>query len=87
LALYLSMYKEVLKSVAVIHSFNVTHYDIKCDNVLIDTQKTIGGPQEEKMLLTIGDFGECQIFLSDKDELNTRSRGTEVIMSPEMMTL
>ena len=35
----------------------------------------------------MGDFGECLIFLSDKDELNTRSRGTEVIMSPEMMTL
>ena len=33
----LSMYKEVLKSVSVIHSFNVTHYDIKCDNVMIDT--------------------------------------------------
>ncbi len=36
LSLYLSIYKEVLKAFKVIQSHNVTHYDIKCDNILID---------------------------------------------------
>ena len=33
--LYVSIYNKVLKSLRTIHSHNVTHYDIKCDNVLI----------------------------------------------------
>ncbi len=36
LSLYLSIYKEFLKSLSIIHSHNVTHYDIKCDNVFLD---------------------------------------------------
>ena len=36
LSLYLSIYREILKCLKAIHSKNVTHYDIKCDNVLID---------------------------------------------------
>ena len=36
LSLYLSIYKEFLKSLMTVHSHNVTHYDIKCDNVLLD---------------------------------------------------
>ena len=36
LSLYLSIYREVLKCCKIIHSHNVTHYDIKCDNILID---------------------------------------------------
>jgi len=47
LSLYLSIYREVLKCFSIIHSHNVTHYDIKCDNVLIDfkgnTQANLGG--------------------------------------------
>ena len=36
LSLYLSIYKEFLKSLAKIHQHNITHYDIKCDNVFLD---------------------------------------------------
>ena len=36
MSLYLSIYKEVLKAFQVIKSHKVTHYDIKCDNILID---------------------------------------------------
>ena len=35
LGLYVSIYNKVLKALKTIHSHNVTHYDIKCDNVLI----------------------------------------------------
>lgn len=40
LSLYLSIYREVLKAFKVIQSHNVTHYDIKCDNILIDFKST-----------------------------------------------
>ena len=36
LSQYLSIYREVLKAFKIIQSHNVTHYDIKCDNILID---------------------------------------------------
>lgn len=36
LSLYLSIYREILKCFKKIHSHNVTHYDIKGDNILID---------------------------------------------------
>jgi len=35
LGLYVSIYNKVLRSLKTIHSHNVTHYDLKCDNVLI----------------------------------------------------
>ena len=47
LSLYLSIYREVLKCCKIIHSHSVTHYDIKCDNILIDfktTEKAAVGP-------------------------------------------
>lgn len=35
LSLYVSIFHQVLKSLRTIHSHNVTHYDLKCDNILI----------------------------------------------------
>ena len=34
--------------------------------------------------IRVADFGECKIFLNEKDEYCTRSRGNDVIKSPEM---
>jgi serine/threonine protein kinase len=98
LSLYLSIYKEFLKSLMTIHSHNVTHYDIKCDNVFLDfnsdTQSHSLSSQffgadgdEERFRLTIGDFGECKVFSSEKDEFCTRNRGTDYCKSPEMLQL
>lgn len=76
--MYLSIYKEFLKSIQIIHSHNVTHYDIKCDNVLIDLGTTSNLNQkgaatlaqdEERLKLAIADFGECKIFSDERDEL------------------
>ena len=48
-----------------IHSHNVTHYDLKCDNVLISFDQEDMDPcymTEDDFEITIGDFGECKIF-------------------------
>lgn len=42
LSLYLSIYREILRSFKAIHQRNVTHYDIKCDNILIDFKGGVG---------------------------------------------
>lgn len=73
----LSLYREVLQAVHMLHGNNVTHYDIKADNILLD----------EKGSVVLADFGECKMFTSEEDEYCTRSRGTEYIKSPEMLTL
>jgi len=81
LPVYLSMYREFLKGLQTIHGHNVTHYDIKCDNVFLDETEGSG------FRLAIGDFGECKIFTNDKDELCQRNRGTDFCKSPEMLQL
>ena len=43
----------------------MTHYDIKCDNILIDFK----GSDSEKFSITVGDFGECHMYCDEgKDE-------------------
>jgi serine/threonine protein kinase len=109
LPVYLNIFKEVLKAVNTIHAYKTTHYDLKCDNVVIDlgqnqnvTSSNISSkegnnfsqsysehhPLEQDFSLLsvkIADFGECKMFLSEKDEYCVRSRGTNVIKSPEML--
>ena len=76
----------------------MTHYDIKCDNILISfkgvDEDCEGVPNvdlrnltEDDFEITIGDFGECKIFSNDKDEFCVRNRGTDSIKSPEMLNL
>jgi len=85
LSLYLSIYKSILKAMTTIHSHNVTHYDIKCDNILLDFDSS--SPDGTGIVITVGDFGECKMYTSEKDEFDEKNRGTEVIMSPEMLML
>ena len=76
----LTVYREILKAVQTIHRHNVTHYDLKCDNILFED------PIEDYKI-TIGDFGECRMFVNADDELCLRNKGTEPIKSPEMLAL
>lgn len=76
----LTIYKEVLKAMQIIHNHNVSHYDIKCDNVLLDD------PIEDCQV-TIGDFGESRMFVNSEDEVCMRNKGTEYIKSPEMLLI
>jgi len=109
LSLYLSIYKEVLKAFKIIQSHNVTHYDIKCDNILIDFKNSNDGLaptgsnhnqlglhetafdskqiSQDDFTITVGDFGTCHMYFSDKDEFLVSDRGTPNIKSPEMIEL
>ena len=69
LSLYLSLYKDILIAVELLHSNNVTHYDIKADNVFLDvadSEKRTGS--ESNLKIALGDLGECKMFISDEDE-------------------
>lgn len=44
LKLYASIYLKVLKCIKTIHSSNITHYDIKCDNVLLSFKDNVNLP-------------------------------------------
>ena len=85
----LAIFREVLATVAMLHAHRVTHYDLKCDNVLL--VETTGRGKESSSAkapaVTIADFGESHMFVSEKDEFFTTSKGTINIQSPEMVTL
>ena len=72
---YLTIFREILYKLKKIHNLNTTHYDLKCDNIVLN----------EDFSIRICDFGECRIFLNEIDEHCLRSKGTDVIKSPEML--
>jgi len=51
-----------LKAIAMLHSHNITHYDLKCDNVLLDykTNNNMKWNSESDIRVVLGDFGECK---------------------------
>jgi len=59
---YLTIYKDVLKATAMLHSHNITHYDLKSDNVLLDykTNNNMKWNSESDIRVVLGDFGECK---------------------------
>ena len=63
LPLYLKIFMKILISIKCLHSNNITHYDIKCDNILIDFPDVI--PADSTLLdvpfnIALADFGECK---------------------------
>jgi serine/threonine protein kinase len=90
LPLYLRIFMKILAAVQCLHSNNITHYDLKCDNVLIDSPAVITSQHNLEELpfeIALADFGECKIFLNEDEELDLQNRGTEYIKSPEMLGL
>ena len=78
----LRVFKDVLDIVLLLHGQSVTHYDLKADNLLL-----LLNPDRTPSHVAVGDFGECRIFSHPHTELDMKSRGTECIKSPEMLTL
>jgi serine/threonine protein kinase len=79
------VYLKVLKGIKTIHQANVTHYDIKCDNVMLTLRKPAQDATEADIDIAIGDFGTANLFFDEKDEFCPRVLGTECIKSPEML--
>lgn len=85
LKLYASIYLKVLKGLKTIHQSNITHYDLKCDNVMLTLRKPANEATEADIDIAIGDFGTANLFFDEKDEFCRRNLGTDCIKSPEML--
>ena len=70
----LEIFGRILSGVKRMHERGVVHYDLKGDNILIDSGRVF-----------IADFGEARILEGDSPCM--QNRGTECIKSPEMLAL
>ena len=82
-----SVFWQILKAVEFMHNkANIVHYDLKLDNILIDTGNfTIETHPFFIPRIAVGDFGEARIVY--QDDFCTKNRGTECIKSPEMISI
>ncbi|XP_073392091.1 uncharacterized protein [Physcomitrium patens] len=101
LPLYLEIYGAVLQAVKALEVQNIVHYDLKCDNFLLEPLETIQSneefwqpqwpPQDATCAIpfrvSIADFGQSKASFVQGGECTTRNRGTECVKSPEMLKL
>ncbi|OHT14031.1 CAMK family protein kinase [Tritrichomonas foetus] len=73
----LRIFKEFLNCATILTDHKINHFDIKCDNVMLDCD---GMP-------ALGDFGESMLYNSEKNCYTLLNRGTEWIKSPEMLSI
>ncbi|CAK0899126.1 unnamed protein product [Prorocentrum cordatum] len=86
-----AVYWQILKAVEVLHSHGIVHYDLKCDNVMVDVggttgQSQFGDGEVEVPTVALADFGESRVMAVD-DDLDVKNRGTEIVKPPEMLEL
>ncbi|KAL2623593.1 hypothetical protein R1flu_003798 [Riccia fluitans] len=101
LPLYLEVYSAVIQAVKVLAAENVVHYDLKCDNILLEP---VDPPHPESEFWTpvwppldtsnplpfrvcVADFGQSKASSYIGGECTVRNRGTEYVKSPEMLKL
>jgi len=65
LSVYLNIFRDILKTLEIIHEKFTTHYDLKCDNVVIEGQSyaeglEIGERGSNEICVKIADFGEAK---------------------------
>ncbi|KAG0621861.1 hypothetical protein M758_3G053500 [Ceratodon purpureus] len=101
LPLYLAVYSAVLQAVKALEVQNVVHYDLKCDNVLLEplvctlSEEDFWHPQWPPLdrdcpipfRVSITDFGQSKASFVEGGECTARNRGTECVKSPEMLKL
>merc|ERR1719389_387323 len=93
LAVLLGVFAQVLDAVQGLHSRGVVHYDLKCDNIVMNPEEEIRLPGELGVdappvpVVALGDFGESRMMESEEDAYCLRNRGTEHLKSPEMLAI
>jgi hypothetical protein len=99
LSLYLNVYMNVLNTFQFLTENGVNHFDVKCDNFLIqplnEDHWTLEDEEEfwrpttdiPNFSVTLADFGESKIYKDELDGYTTRNRGTEFTKSPEMLVV
>ena len=94
LNLYLNVFASCLTAYKFLDDTKVNHYDIKCDNFLLEP--LYPGISEEdfwdvtssdipNFSVCLADFGEAKIWTNEEDSFTTHNRGTEFMKSPEML--
>ena len=73
----LRLYREFLLACFVLTDRHINHFDIKCDNVMLDRD---GYP-------CLADFGEAMLYSNESDCYTMLNKGTEWIKSPEMLSI
>jgi len=73
----LSAYRAFLKSATILTDRKINHFDIKCDNVMVDA---CGIP-------ALADFGESMCYKNESNSYTLLNKGTEWIKSPEMLSI
>jgi len=81
--LYMWIFERCALAVQALHQRCIAHFDIKCDNILLEQK----GGDQDPFTVAIADFGESKTFAGLDPESTFRSHGTEYIMSPEMLTV
>jgi serine/threonine protein kinase len=77
LEVLLRLYREFLEAVTVLRDRKINHFDIKCDNVMLDGE----------LHPCLGDFGESMLYTNESDAVTMLNKGTEWIKSPEMLSI
>ncbi|CAK0823093.1 unnamed protein product, partial [Prorocentrum cordatum] len=92
LDLLLMVYKNILVALQTLHRYGIIHYDLKCDNVMVDLTGSRNDSGDRSSVesgvpgIAITDFGESRI-VSSGNELDLKNRGTEVVKCPEMLEI
>jgi serine/threonine protein kinase len=73
----LRVFREFLDCCTILTERRINHFDIKCDNVMLDLR---GFP-------ALADFGESMSYNNEHDCYSRLNKGTEWIKSPEMLSI
>lgn len=84
---------QVLQVMAFLANNHIMHFDIKCDNFLLDpidrncSEADFINQKSEipNFEVHVADFGEAKIWHTDEEAYTFRNRGTEFTKSPEML--
>ena len=86
--LYLRIFSAVVDAVAEFHARGGVHFDLKCSNILLEPLDGERGSDVSGLPFrpVLADYGESLLFAPGEPRRTERSRGTECVKSPEMLS-